>query len=454
MIIPLNGRITIIDDQIKHARPLMTELSRKQIPFTYYSGDYDSLPEETSNPNDTRVVFLDINLIDDSEHENKVLKARLVPVLKKVIAKNNHPYVLIYWSRHERHKNLIEDEIFDEDLKDRAPIAYLSATKSDYFDFDGSKTEDFDEKIVSLFQRIEKEISKSPAYSYLLEWENKVHLSADRTLQSVFNADITMKDWNNNANYIFSSLGLAFLGKHFYIAEVEHKINAGNLALSSILRDNLEHFIFNSGVSNVQELEFDREDANPNMSNINFNLNISRDVKDISESGVIIEFQEEESSFKQLLHKLISFFGLKMKIKNNKPDISEQILKKEAESEHKRIRSEIKKKWKKIGVVVTPVCDFAQRNKIYDRVVKGLLIPLDYAEYVENSSEAIFTLPFDLVWDEKEYILVLDFRYFITCDLNKEEVIPLFRLRQELLSEIQSRLSRHINRQGILVLQK
>lgn len=391
-------------------------------------------------------------MIDDSEHDNKVLKSRLVPVLKRVIAKNNHPYVLVYWSRHERHKDLIQNDIFINDLENRAPIGYLSASKSDYFNFDGTRTDDYDEKINSLFENIVKEISKAPVYSYLLEWENNVHLSADKTLQSVFNADMTMKEWNNNANYIFSSLGLAFLGKHFFKAGGEHKINAGKLALSSIHRDNLEHSIFNSTVSNVQELEYNQEEANPNVPTINFNLNISRDVNDISESGVVVNFQNEESSFKQLLHKLISFFGLKKIISNEKPDISEKLLKKEAETEHKRIRDEIKKEWKKIGVVVTPVCDFAQRNKVYDRVVKGLLIPTNYSQYIESSSEAIFTLPFNLAWENKEYIMALDFRYFITCDLTDKKLDPLFRLRQELLSEIQSKLSRHINRQGILVL--
>lgn len=48
--------------------------------------------------------------------------------------------------------------------------------------------------------------------------------------------------------------------------------------------------------------------------------------------------------------------------------------------------------------------------------------------------------------------MILDFRYFTTATLTTENVKGLFRIRQELLAEIQSKLARHINRQGILFL--
>ncbi|MDD3692191.1 MAG: hypothetical protein PHO77_08960 [Bacteroidales bacterium] len=131
MNIPINGRIAIIDDQIKQAEPIINILSKRQMPLTYFSGDPAFLPEIGNNINDIRVLFLDINLIDDSEHPNKVLKARLIPVLERVISEENYPYVLIYWTRHNEseHKDLIEKEIFNNDLANRKPIAFLSAIK-------------------------------------------------------------------------------------------------------------------------------------------------------------------------------------------------------------------------------------------------------------------------------------------------------------------------------------
>lgn len=151
MNLPLNGRVAIIDDQLSQVEPLMKIFSQKQIPFTYFSGEVLFLPEEGISNNDIRVLFLDINLIDNTERNDKELKANLVPVLTRVISANNYPYVIIYWSRHERHKSLIEN-IFENELSDRKPICYLSAIKSDFFNLDGSMTDDFDTKIETLYE--------------------------------------------------------------------------------------------------------------------------------------------------------------------------------------------------------------------------------------------------------------------------------------------------------------
>jgi len=53
------------------------------------------------------------------------------------------------------------------------------------------------------------------------------------------------------------------------------------------------------------------------------------------------------------------------------------------------------------------------------------------------------------------YFLLLDFRFFTSIgkDEINDSVQPLFRIRQNLLTEIQSKLSHHINRQGLLYLE-
>ena len=111
-MLPINGRIAIVDDQLSQAAPLIKTLSKNRLPHTYFSGEVEFLPDTNDNDNDIRILFLDINLIDNSEHENKVLKSRLIPVINRIISLNNYPYIIVYWSRHEHHKNLIEDDIF------------------------------------------------------------------------------------------------------------------------------------------------------------------------------------------------------------------------------------------------------------------------------------------------------------------------------------------------------
>lgn len=453
MNLPINGRVAIVDDQISQAEPLMKIFSQKQIPFTYFSGEVVFLPEEGNSNNDIRVLFLDINLIDNTERNDKDLKAKLVPVLTRVISANNYPYVIIYWSRHERHKSLIED-IFDKELSDRKPIGYLSAIKSDFFNLDGSMTDDFDTKIATLFTSIDALIEQSPAYSYLLNWENQVHSSTDKVLQEVFSSYHKFKDWTNNANYILEKLGNAYLGKHYNESSPEEKIKASFISFNSVFKDTLEHSVYNTAILNNQNLNYDPEKVESNVSSINQKLNLSKDVKNIAESGNIIVFENaDEKLFGTLLFKILSKFQLSNYLKQKQKDIDDIELNNLANKELKSLKEEIKKSWIKTGVVVTPICDYVQRNnKIYDRIVKGLLIPSVYRKFIDEKSEAVYVLPITINYNDKEYILILDFRYFSTTDLSVEKATPIFRLRQELLAEIQSKLARHINRQGILFL--
>lgn len=455
MNLPLNGRIAIIDDQIRQAEPLMNILSRKQLPFTYFSGDSRFLPNEGENLNDIRVLFLDINLIDDREHENKVLKGKLLPVLSSIISEENYPYVIIYWSRHERHKSLIEEEIFGDELKNRKPIAYLSAMKSDFFNLDGNPTEEMDEIIDTLFEKVNILIGDHPAYSYLLNWENQVHRAADLTLQEIFSSYSEFDDWSNNANYLLEKLGNAYLGKHFVDNLPIDKIRASFIAFNSVFKDTLENQIYNTEIQNSQDLTYDNSKIEYNISLINEKLNLSKDVnsKNICESGNVVVFVENDNLFGKLLHRIISLLKLKNILKEQHKDIDDIELKRIASTDFKRIKEEIKKSWVQIATIVTPVCDYVQKeNKIYDRIVKGLLIPVEFADFIDEKSEAVYILPILINHNSKEFIMVLDFRYFITTDLIRENVNALFRIRQELLAEIQSRLARHINRQGILFL--
>jgi len=450
MNIPLNGRIAIIDDKIEQAIPLMRVLSKNQIPYVYYKGnDLKFLPEEDSRYNDIRILFLDINLLNDlAKQDDKVLKSVLYSVLKRVISPNNFPYTLIYWSRHQDEYSSIVEELFNNELKDRKPINLKEFIKSDFFpNFSADEVENE----IDLLMEINKIIDSQLAYSYLLNWENQVHLAADLTLQEIFSSYHMFKDWTNNANFILEKLGKAYLGNHYITNTLEDKIRASFIAFNSVFKDSLESQIYNSKIPNSLPLTYNKSEIEFNINLINEKLNLSKEIKDICESGNVIVFENRNDLFATLLHRLISLFKLKNKFKVTNKDIEEIELTKIAAAEHKRIKTEIKASWKKIAIVVTPVCDFVQKdNKIYDRIVKGVMIPLKYKDYIDDKSEAVYILPISITHNGSVFIIVLDFRYFVTLDFKVERISGLFRVRQELLSEIQSKLARHINRQGVL----
>jgi hypothetical protein len=202
-------------------------------------------------------------------------------------------------------------------------------------------------------------------------------------------------------------------------------------------------------------LPYDKTKIEHNISLLNAKLNLSRDVKysNICESGNVIEFVEKDESYRKLLNRILSIFKLRCVLREKIKDIDDIELKKIASKDFNRIKEDIKKSWIQVATIVTPICDYVQKeNKIYDRIVKGVFIPIEFKDFIDDRSEAIFTFPFPINYLNREYAMVLDFRYFSTTDLQKENVKPLFRIRQELLAEIQSKLARHINRQGILFL--
>ena len=432
MNLPINGRIAIIDDQLQHAEPLMKVLSSRQLPFTYFSGEVNFLPAENATKNDIRLLFLDINLIDNSEHENKVLKGSLLPVLKRVISEDNYPYVIIYWSRHDKHhKNLLETEIFGQELKDRKPIAYMSAMKSDFFNLDGTETNDIEYKIDNLFNKIDMLMKKLPAYNYLLNWENKIHISADKTLENVFSSYHKYGNWSDNANYIISKLGKSFSGKLFESQNAENRIKSSYNALNIIFDDTLEKRINNDTINNSKKLKVSTTAKNlDTIYSINKKLLTSEEIHPIHYSGSVLEILDKkvDFDFENLLNTCLK---------------------------NKEKKAEIIKAWKKIWINVTPLCDTVQGKIIFHRIVRGLLIKNDFKDLskIFYSSEAIFISPAFTI-EKDTYFILLDFREFFTLNTlgKSKNRKPLFRIRQQLLAEIQSKLARHISRQGVLFL--
>jgi hypothetical protein len=273
-------------------------------------------------------------------------------------------------------------------------------------------------------------------------------------LQEVFSSYHQFKEWPNNANFILEKLGNAYLGKHYSDSSPEDQIKASFISFNSVFKDTLEHSVYTSDILNVQTLTYDATKVENKVNSINEKLNLSKDVKNISESGNVVIFEEaDEKFFGALLIKILSKIQLGNYLRQEKREIEEVELNSLANKELKKMKDEIKAGWLKIAIVVTPICDYVQKsNKIYDRIVKGLLIPSKFRAFIDEKSEAVYVLPITINHNACEYILILDFRYFSTTDLSVEKATPIFRLRQELLAEIQSRLARHISRQGILFL--
>jgi len=473
MFIPINGRIAIIDDNLEQVLPLMQVFGQKQIPYIYYKGEVKGLPSEGQAYNDIRILFLDIYLTGDQLREEKELKASIISVVKRVIPDNNYPYLLVYWSRHEEeHKNLIES-IFKNELITKSPIGFLSAQKLDFFSVTGDQTEDFEENVASLLERINELLKVFPVFSYLLLWENLIHKSADSTLEQIFKNHDEISNWDIESKSLFYKLSKSISGSHFNEIGTIKQVRNGLISLNSVFEDTLEYLINSENTLNDSEKLSQGDVINKDVIyKVNKKLLFSDNYIKNIESGVISIANPDKKEYNTLLHSCVlrdRVFEVeahnKCIIAKLKDILDEQILKKTRQKVQADIfsdfKNQIKKTWLPIETIVTPICDFVQGKEEYSKIILGILLESKYKSFIDTKTEALFVSP-DFYFSftngtnkyEGIYILLLDFRYFTS--INKEgvdgRIKPIYRIRQQLLAEIQSKLSRHINRQGILFL--
>ena len=424
-MIPLNGRIAIVDDKIEQALPLMRVFSKNNIPYTFYKGtDMEFLPPKPEN--DIRILFLDLNLFEGRDNKPKDIQSSLYSVIKRLISPQNYPYVLIIWSLQEdRFKDLLE-ELFNDRLKSCAPIAIKKWIKSNFFSIETEEEVNIENEY-KIIDELKKLISEMPAYRYLMQWENCVHYSADATLQEVFHDYHFQENWENNANCILDMFAHSYLEQHYYDSEIDDKIKASLLFLNDVYFDTLEASITKTDTEETKELihNISKEEQKKIASKINKSLLVSNQFDSIRQPGCVICLEpdtDETQHFYELLDNSIKTLSKKI----TKEDIYKTLI--------------------PCKVVVTPACDYAQDKLKYDRLVQGIIIDEEYGNYIDNS-EAIYKSP-SFEYESKCKILVLNYRYFITEYISKK-LQPVFRLRNTILAEIQSKLARHINRQGI-----
>lgn len=454
MFLPINGRIAIIDNEINEVEPLFKILGRNRIPFVFFKGDdKEYLPDESDESNDIRLIFLDLNLLGQRIPSVKEVKSSLYSILKRVVSKNNFPYSIIIWSKQETEYYGVVQEIFDNELADRKPISIDKFIKSDYFSLDGETKEDEKRDII---EELNKIFFKHQSYSTLVYWENKVHKSADNVLQNIFSS-YNPSEWVERSNYTIVKLGESYSGNKTYnkLGYVE-KTKASLQAFNVIFIDTLEYNVFNSNnIKEQSDLNFDinKFDKSEQLGLINEKLLISKSDLVIEYPGVISEDNNPKNDklFEGILNESFNRRIIDDELNDSisDPRMREKEINKLSSSKRKEIRNN----WQKIYSVVTPLCDFVQGKNYNNRVIKGFIIDSEFSKYIDDKSEALFiTPPFYDNHRKKNRVIVLNFRYFFTekLKLKLKYISPIFRLRSQVLSEVQSKLSRHINRQGIL----
>ncbi len=487
MLLPQNGKVVILDDKIEQALPLINILSKNRIPFTYHTEDEAQLP---STPyEDIRLLFLDINLTDGVNEE--AIKAQLQSTLQKLI-KPNTTYMLAVWSiRENEYKDLLND-LFDTRIPLLKPLVKISLAKSSLFrinlDTGHYEADDNIDLIKELNKRIIAELKNTDAFKILIEWENLVNKSSSQVIDKFTNLITKDENWSKNIKHIFYKMAYAQLGKNLKTAKEFKVVQAALKTLNNSLSDKLDSLLHEEGKVRIdtqikkngvnfykeingQLVRLKWEDLNTNVIFIGSTEKGRNKIVDKLKGGnpadtaIIDGFKEIYRIVPPKLNTelVISF----KKLNNLSPgNVFHKIV--TGAKKRKLLATYFRDIHKKNGTAFvtkdlskilfvelecTPICDYSQKKWLRSRLLPGILYPTSFHSLLNQDIDSLYKEipPFEYN-DGEVYRLVFDYRLFKSIGLD-DHIHHLgtfiFRLKAEVLVDIQSRISAHVSRLGI-----
>ena len=163
-------RVVVVDDETDEALPLISALSKLGIGALYYDGTRENLPRKPMSG--IRLVFLDLRLAGSPTAQPKHLISQTLSVLSQIVDLKACPAGIIYWTKHE------EDETeFAQQLSKTLPEfkpAFLLGIPDKMQLCDPLQTDPIQKTIVH-------QLGAVPACRLLWGWEQAVHDSATQS---------------------------------------------------------------------------------------------------------------------------------------------------------------------------------------------------------------------------------------------------------------------------------
>ncbi len=475
MILPNNGSVVIIDDSPKEVEQLMYALAKERMPYLFFTdtGGND-LPEEGSPLENIRLVFLDLDLglggLGNIEMI-RVVQGRLVRILKK-----KNPYVLVIWSNHEdKLSKTLFAEFEEAAFSDYKPVAHCSLDKSVLTKSEINIIETIRDNLKTCLKAFE-------SFNAFLAWESIVNKASGKLTNEITSLFPPDAEWDNKIKFLLYKLAVAYSGKKVNSFSNITQLKNALYTLTMTFSDNIENAINTvidekfSGLINSTPQQID---------NFNSIINKLLLISDSNDGGLqpgsfffcLLELENENQKNEDL------YVSRKAKIETISEADREEALK-SLEKEHKKrkdfikenndnrkkefnlmavsgfkedvyqdnaLKHEILDAIIQIELNITPLCDYAQEKAPYFRLQPGVLIKSKYRKHLNTKSTFSYISEADFRIGDDDYLFLFDFRYLYSVSKKSiESRIPKYRLKQQLLSDIQVKLGSHINRAGVL----
>jgi len=420
--LPRSGRVVVIDDKFNEGLPLVKVLSKDKISVTYFTGRKEELPEQPFL--DVRLVFLDIVLEGVEGTDDKTKLSIAIGVIRRIIHKDNGPFILAAWTKHKELIERMEKRLKEEKYQ---PIV----TDLQKYEFKDDKTGNYNYNFLQIEKKIKEKLKNLSVFEIFLLWENMVHRSASSVVNE-FSRFVKFNDsWNGELKNIFYKLAEAQAGKTLDTNSSQEVLKNALFTFDGIFIDTLEKNLHsNSDGMNVSFSESSVED------NIIGKIN----------SKLLLDTSELDRLYPGNVYEI-----------NKKTHIKESL-----NTGNAMEIEEIKNKSIPVIIEISPLCDFVQDKMKLSRIIKGFLCPVEIQingttiqtyEKLKRSAHFLYVSPV-IKHEEKLYRLVVNFRHFSAKSIDEiNGNTPIFRLRKDILIDIQTKLSSHINRPGVLFLE-
>lgn len=448
-----SGRVVIIDDHYKEAKPLMQMLGKKGVPYLYFDGSLDNLP--VTQIQGVRFIFLDIQLAGMESSSPKGKASSLVGIIKKIVPEGNGPFVIIFWTKHQE---VIKAVMQSCKLESIEPVAVLEL----------EKIKCIREGIDYIADSLKECFKDVGAYQLYIEWENIINNSVKKQITELtdcFDKDGGLHEkteflfyklsdsFNNNCkNNLDKIKSLFYMLNRALISKLEEETNKTEISFllpdyKSIPQEQFE-IHFNSTMGSKYKLHDKR-------------YNIRVEQSDSSKLKAACDFHKKITNIigKKNIAKLNRYL-----LVNNNPSVTGNVYIAENRAIKEGLLNHIFKLEKAPSdatlckVLITPECDLAQNKTLLlngekvHRVIYGIMHKSSSRfSLMDQAKDARFHLG-PIWYNNHSHRFIF---HYGTISLEPESElpsIPIFSLRRDLVFDLQSKAANHVNRLGNLQL--
>lgn len=419
MILPENGKMIIIDDDESEGKPLLNTLKKEGFLATLFSNIHEELPKKTLSG--IRIVFLDLYLADSYQNQ-KTISSIIMNTLSKIIDKNsNGPILIIAWTKHPDDVKYVELQL----QKSGFQFLMKTLTKS------SCKTQSGRFSMRLIQKNLQKIIEENNVFEFFILWENLIHHSTSKIVKEFSQLTPINTVWNGEMLHIIAKLARSILGEHYDREKTQEVLENAMYAMNSALTDTIQQETKLSCKTNkikvkIPKHDFKRKLLTKSDGALNNQLLLKKTHMGMPMPGNIYKnFTKTKVSLKRMYN-------------GNLDKVSKS-------PEYCLL--------KHILLEVTPVCDFAEKKSIVNRVLPGIIWPHKFHKDIKSASHYIYKSPVLCDKNQNLFHFVFDFGAFTSVsEIDLKTKKPIYTIQNELLADLQSKLSNHVSRLGTIAI--